>query len=263
LIFKNFTLTTKFYTSPASRKITFFPSESLIADKFKNLTTRFKNLAGRSPRGRIIFRTKTSLLFKKKSTRINYSLRFKRLGTIASFSFIPYKNKLLSLIFFSNGSVSYFLSTDSHVLFSFFYSNCEKKLKKIKMKSTHFMLFQIKKLSFISFLEITPGSCAQYVRSSGTKARLIAFDKTQHTCLLQLPSGVKKIFSYYSFALLGPLSISFHKKRLNGKAGFWRKFGRKPIVRGVAMNAVDHPHGGRTKSVKNQRTPWGKITKRK
>jgi large subunit ribosomal protein L2 len=53
------------------------------------------------------------------------------------------------------------------------------------------------------------------------------------------------------------------KKYVNGKAGFWRSFGHKPIVRGVAMNPVDHPHGGRTKAIKHQRTPWGLTTKYK
>jgi large subunit ribosomal protein L2 len=50
---------------------------------------------------------------------------------------------------------------------------------------------------------------------------------------------------------------------LNTKAGYWRSFGVKSIVRGVAMNAVDHPHGGRTKSVKTPQTPWGFVTKKK
>jgi large subunit ribosomal protein L2 len=54
-----------------------------------------------------------------------------------------------------------------------------------------------------------------------------------------------------------------HKKSANGKAGYWRSFGLKSIVRGVAMNPVDHPHGGRTKAVKYPRTPWGHTTKYK
>jgi large subunit ribosomal protein L2 len=52
-------------------------------------------------------------------------------------------------------------------------------------------------------------------------------------------------------------------KRLvtNTKSGYWRSFGLKPHVRGVARNPVDHPHGGRAKSIKYPRTPWGKTTK--
>jgi large subunit ribosomal protein L2 len=49
----------------------------------------------------------------------------------------------------------------------------------------------------------------------------------------------------------------------NTRSGYWRNFGLKPHVRGVARNPVDHPHGGRAKSIKYPRTPWGKTTKYK
>ena len=118
---------------------------------------------------------------------------------VAAFSFIPFKNKLLSLIFFNNGAVTYFLTSNTHVIFSFTYFNKFKKLKKIKkLKSFFLMIFQIKKLSFVSCLELLPGMGSQYVRSSGTKAKIIKLDKDTHTALIQLPSGIKKIFSYYS-----------------------------------------------------------------
>ena len=123
------------------------------------------------------------------------------------------------------------------------------------------MLFQIKKLSFISCLELLPGSGAQYTRSSGTRSKIIKFDLDTYSVLVKLSSGVKKIFSYYSFVMLGRLAVENHFNCLNGKAGYWRSFGNKPLVRGVAMNPVDHPHGGRTKAVKYPRTPWGKTTK--
>ena len=57
------------------------------------------------------------------------------------------------------------------------------------------------------------------------------------------------------------MSVSQHLNCTNGKAGYWRSFGIKSLVRGVAMNPVDHPHGGRTKSIKYPQTPWGKTTK--
>lgn len=195
-------------------------SDNIIGKKMKKLTFFKKNNAGRGFKGQIIIRTRTSLLRKNKIVKINYSLRYLRLGAIASFSFIPLKNRLITLVFFNNGSASYFLSTDLHALFSFFCTRIPKKLKKFKLKPVYLMLFQIKKLTHISLLELIPGQPSQYVRSPGTKARLIAFDKDKHSCLLKLPSGVKKIFSYYSYAFTTPLSIPFHKKSLNGKAGF-------------------------------------------
>lgn len=93
-------------------------------------------------------------------------------------------------------------------------------MRKLKIKNTFLMLFQIKKLSFVSCLELLPGRGAQYVRSSGTKARIIKFDDSTHSVLLQLPSGVKKIFSYYSFVMLGRIAIFNNFKCLNGKAGY-------------------------------------------
>jgi large subunit ribosomal protein L2 len=261
LIITNFYLSLTKYTSSASRNITNFPSESLIFKKHKKLVLKKKNQSGRGSNGNIIFRTKTSFLIKKKYHNINYNIRYRQLGAISSFSFIPFKNRLLSLIFFCNGSVSYFLTTNSHVLFSFFYNRIGKKLRKISIKITHFFLLQIKKLSFVSCVEILPGKGAQYMRSPGTKGKILSFDKSTHSCLIKLPSGLKKMFSHHSFAFLDAIAIPFHKRRKNGKAGFWRTYGRKSIVRGVAKNAVDHPHGGRTKTIKTPLTPWGKITK--
>jgi large subunit ribosomal protein L2 len=63
--------------------------------------------------------------------------------------------------------------------------------------------------------------------------------------------------------MLNKISLSEHSNMSNGKAGYWRSFGSKSLVRGVAMNPVDHPNGGRTKSIKYPRTPWGKTTKYK
>ena len=185
------------------------------------------------------------------------------MGTIAAFSFIPYKNKVASLIYFNNGAVTYYLTTNIHVLFSIMNFNIIKKLRKMKLKNYYFMLFQIKKLSFVSCLELLPDSGAQYSRSPGTKSRIIKFDKDTHSVMVQLPSKIKKIFSYYSFVLLDQIILSEHKKFTSTKAGYWRSFGSKSLVRGVAMNAVDHPHGGRTKSIRYPRTPWGKTTKYK
>jgi ribosomal protein L2 len=144
------------------------------------------------------------------------------MASILAFQFIPFKNKVLSLVFFNNGSFTYYLTTDIHTLFSYSYHPAVriKKLKKFKIKSFYLMLFQIKKLSFISCLELLPGLGAQYIRSPGTKGRIIKFDTTTHTVLVQLPSKLKKIFSYYSFTMLDAITLNLHKKCLNGKFGY-------------------------------------------
>lgn len=256
-----YTLRKSIYTSAASRNVFKFYNKLNFQEKKKQLTFYKKQNSGRNDSGRIIIRTKTSFLLKKKITKINYNFRYLKLGFVSSFQFIPFKNKLLSLFYFSNGSFTYHLSNEFQKLFSFIYFNFSKKMSKIKIRNIFFMLFQIKKLSFVSCLELVSGKNSQYSLSPGTKSRIIKFDYENHSTMVQLPSGVKKIFSYYSFVMLGRIALPEHSNALNGKAGYWRSFGSKSLVRGVAMNPVDHPNGGRTKSIKYPRTPWGKTTK--
>jgi ribosomal protein L2 len=82
------------------------------------------------------------------------------------------------------------------------------------------MLIQIKKLSLVSCLELIPGSGSQYARSPGVKAKIVKFDKLSHSVLIQLPSGVKKIFSFYSFVLIGRVANALHNKCFNHKSGY-------------------------------------------
>jgi ribosomal protein L2 len=147
-------------------------------------------------------------------------LRYKKFGTIAAFSFIPFKNKVASLIYFNNGAVTYYLTTTDHSLFSFINLKKNKMFTKVKANNLCRMLFQIKKLSFISSIELLPGSGSKYSRCPGTKSRIIKFEQNSYSVLIELPSKIKKIFSYYSFALTGSIILPLHKKYNNGKAGY-------------------------------------------
>lgn len=231
--------------------------------KNKMLSYKQKWDAGRSNKGRIIIWTKGSLLVKNKHIKINYNLRFNKLSLIVSFQFIPFKNKILSLFYFANGLVTYYIATEYHILFNYCFLNKNKKLRNFFHVSIWSTLSQLKKLTFISFIEISPGKQAQYCLSSGTQSKILNIDKENKLVLIQFPSKVKKFISYYSCVFIGKIALEENKKYLNLKSGYWRSFGKKPIVRGVAMNPVDHPHGGRTKAIKYQRTPWGKTTKYK
>lgn len=74
--------------------------------------------------------------------------------------------------------------------------------------------------------------------------------------LVKLSSGIKKVFSAFALSSSGHANLYILKNRFkNTKSGDQRKKGFKPIVRGVAMNPVDHPHGGRTNSIRYPRTP--------
>jgi large subunit ribosomal protein L2 len=190
-------------------------------------------------------------------------LRYNKLGFIASFQFINFKNKLVSLIFFANGAITYYLTAERHSLLSYFFWSRSKRIRKFSYRTYFKPLWQIKKLTFVSYFEITPGASIKYCRSTGAIGRLTKIEKYGRIAELQLPSKQLKIASAQSLAMLGALSGYENKKYFNTKSGYWRMFGRKQVVRGVAMNPVDHPHGGRTKAIRYQRTPWGRTTKYK
>jgi large subunit ribosomal protein L2 len=250
--------------SSALRNTTRFFNTFCLQKKLKNLITKKKWQAGRSPiSGKIILWTKGALLKKQILIKINYNSRYNCLGFVASFQFIPFKNKLVTLFYFSNGAVTYYLTTETHVLFTYIYLNKKKNLRKFFDNFFWAPILRLKKLIFISFIELFPGKNAQYCLSSGTQSRLVSIDKKKCLAIVQLPSKLKKTISFYSCVFIGKMALSQKKKYTNTKSGYWRSFGIKSCVRGVAMNPIDHPHGGRTKAIRYQRTPWGKTTKYK
>jgi large subunit ribosomal protein L2 len=94
-----------------------------------------------------------------------------------------------------------------------------------------------------------------YARSSGTYGKILNKNSSLYLTLIKLPSGAYKLFNSFLVVTLNKNSLPNIKKIFSQKAGFFSSFGKKPHVRGVARNAVDHPHGGRTKSIKCPRTP--------
>jgi len=101
----------------------------------------------------------------------------------------------------------------------------------------------------------------KYVRSAGNFAQLI--QKNMIYGVLKLPSGKTMRFPVDSFATLGSISNKQQNLIVIGKAGRNRLMGKRPSVRGIAMNPVDHPHGGRTNGGMPSVTPWGIPTKGK
>jgi large subunit ribosomal protein L2 len=113
-------------------------------------------------------------------------------------------------------------------------------------------------------IETKLGKGGQLVRSAGCGAQLI--QKTLKYGRIRLPSGIQRLIPIGCFATIGSVSNSEYSNQTIGKAGRSRWLGRKPIVRGVAMNPIDHPHGGgegKTSGGRPSVTPWGKITKGK
>lgn len=248
--------------SSASRNIKKLTSLWFEKKPYNLLNWRKLSKAGRGKSGRIVLWTKSSIKHRLMFPKINYSFRYRFIGIVSTFRLIPFQNKLVSLLFFSSGSVAYVQAPESFKIFSFIYFPAKSRtVKGLYSNPSLFILAYIKRLSKVSLVELYPGSGIQYVRSAGTSARLTKIDVNSHTAVLQLPSGVRKSFSLYSIASVGPVALKIKKLTANTKSGYWRNFGLKPRVRGIARNPVDHPHGGRTKSIKYPRTPWGKTTK--
>ena len=111
-------------------------------------------------------------------------------------------------------------------------------------------------------LELTPGRGGKIARSAGTSAKLIG--KEGNRAHVRMPSGEVRIFNVECRATIGEVGNPDHKNIKHGKAGRVRHLGRKPHVRGVAMNPVDHPHGGgegRARVGRPQVSPTGKLAK--
>ncbi len=108
-------------------------------------------------------------------------------------------------------------------------------------------------------VELKPGRGGQIARSAGTFVQLVGRDSGW--AILKLNSGETRKVHADCMATVGAVSNSDHANTVAGKAGRSRWKGIRPTVRGIAMNPIDHPNGGRTNGGKHWATPWGKPTK--
>jgi large subunit ribosomal protein L2 len=115
---------------------------------------------------------------------------------------------------------------------------------------------------FVHCLEIEPGRGAAIARGAGIGAQIVAFDGGYAT--IKMPSGEIRLLNAKCRATIGQVGNSDHGKQSLGKAGRNRWLGRRPRVRGVVMNPVDHPMGGgegRTSGGGHPVSPWGQLAK--
>jgi large subunit ribosomal protein L2 len=113
-------------------------------------------------------------------------------------------------------------------------------------------------------VELTPGKGGQLVRSAGLAAQIMS--REGDFAQLKLPSGEIRLVRTNCYATVGQVGNGDHQKIVSGKAGRTRWLGKRPTVRGVAMNPVDHPMGGgegRTSGGSHPVSPWGIQTKGK
>ncbi|XP_071690686.1 large ribosomal subunit protein uL2my, C-terminal part-like [Rutidosis leptorrhynchoides] len=122
--------------------------------------------------------------------------------------------------------------------------------------------------TIIHNIEMNPGQGGKLVRAAGTSAKILKEPSASKLTLIRLPSGVEKLIDSQCRATIGVVSNPEHATKKLRKAGNSRWLGRRPTVRGVAMNPVDHPHGGGEGKSKSSgcrgrvsTSPWGKPSK--
>ena len=115
--------------------------------------------------------------------------------------------------------------------------------------------------ALINNIALNQNAVTQYIRAAGTYGQLL--QKNNNICKIKLPSGILLNLLPNSFATIGILTNLHNNKLIYGKAGYNRLRGFKSKVRGIAMNPVDHPHGGRSNGGCHPMTPWGKPTRGK
>lgn len=224
----------------------------------KSLVYGLRKSGGRNAYGRITTRHKGQGAYQK--YRIIDFKRTERdvLGKIVAVEYDPNRNVRIGLVFYVNGAKSYILlpeglTVGSTVMAS---ENAEAKAGNslpIRSIPVGFMLHNI---------EITPNSGGKFARSAGTSVQLMA--KTDEHATLKMPSGEIRMVSLDCWATIGILGNAEYRNITWGKAGRTRHRGIRPTVRGMAMNPVDHPHGGgegRSKSGSHPVSPWGKGAK--
>lgn len=176
---------------------------------------------------------------------------------VLAIEYDPNRSGRIALVEYKDGHRAYIvapvgLSVDSEIVFS--QKANIATANRVKLKN-------IPVGTFIYNIELTPGGGGKLVRSAGASAKVLATEGKYTT--VSLPSGeVRKVFSECA-ANIGVVSNPQHGFEVMGSAGRMRHKGRRPHVRGSAMNPVDHPHGGGEGrapiGLKYPKTPWGKI----
>lgn len=179
-------------------------------------------------------------------------------GKVATIEYDPCRSARIALIYYVDGEKRYILAPAELSVGNTVMSGASADIK----PGNTLPLKLIPLGTIIHNVEMKIGKGAQLVRSAGTFAQLMAKDGKY--VQVKLPSGEVRMILQDCMATIGQVGNLDHEKVSIGKAGRSRWLGRRPKVRGVAMNPVDHPHGGgegRTSGGRHPVTPWGIPTK--
>ena len=247
--------------TPGTRGLTLVDKKGLWTGKpLKSLTAGLSKKGGRNNTGRITMRRKGG--GHKAKYRI---IDFKRnksdiAGTVERIEHDPNRSSYIALIKYDDGAMNYILAPKDLKIGD----------KIIAGENTEIKVGNCMPMSNIPVgidihnIELKVGSGAQLARSAGSSTQIVG--KADGYVAIKLPSGEQRKVREECKATIGVLSNIDKKNQKLGKAGRKRWLGVRPSVRGVAMNPIDHPHGGgegKTSGGRDPVTPWGKPTKGK
>ena len=254
-------MATKTYkpTSPGRRNlVTISNSELSKGGPEKKLVTNLRKSGGRNNYGRITARhiggghKRKYRIIDFKRDKVNIPAK------VASIEYDPNRSANIALLFYSDGEKRYILSPKGIKV-----GDIVEAGESVDIKTGNCLpMGNIPLGSIIHNVEMRIGKGAQMVRSAGVSAQLMA--KEGDHVLVKLPSGEVRRFHRKCRACIGQIGNHEHESQKMGKAGRNRWKGKRPKVRGVAMNPHDHPMGGgegKSSGGRHPCTPWGVPTK--
>jgi len=249
-------------TSPGQRNLVLVDRSDLYKGKpVKGLTEGLRKSGGRNNTGRVTSRG-IGGGHKRRYRLIDFkrNAKFDVPATVERLEYDPNRTAFIALIKYEDGEVSYILAPQRLQVGDTVIAG-----NRVDVKPGNVMpLANIPVGTIIHNVEMKPGKGGQIARSAGTYVQLVG--KDQGYAQLRLTSGEVRLVRAECLATVGAVSNADHQNIKLGKAGRNRWLGKRPNVRGVAMNPVDHPHGGgegRTSGGRHPVTPWGKPTKGK
>lgn len=245
-------------TTPAQRQKTTQDFDQITTKKpMKSLLASKKQMAGKNNQGRITVRHRGGGV-KCHYRIVTYSLPTNMKFEICEIEYDPNRSARIARVKDQNGVYYYVIADNNMKKGMTFETGKDAAIE----TSNRMPLESIPVGTFIYAIELTPGRGAQLVRSAGTNAQLMAKENGYAT--LKMPSGEMRKVLVNCEASIGKVGNEQHQNIKIGAAGRKRRKGIRPTVRGVVMNATDHPHGGgdggRHGTGKAPRTPWGQLT---
>ena len=245
-------------TTPARRGMTSQDLSDITTKKpLKSLTKAKKQRAGRNNQGRITTRHRGGGV-RRHYRLVNHSLPAGLTLTVEEIEYDPNRSARIARVKDQHGLYHYIIADTSMAKGKVIQTGAEAPIE----SSNRLPLSAIPVGAQIHSIELTVGKGAQMVRAAGARAQLMA--KEDGYAQIKLPSGEVRRVRLEATASVGVVGNVQHQNIKVGSAGRNRRKGIRPGVRGVVMNATDHPHGGgdggRHGSGKPPRTPWGQLT---